>query len=234
MKVVLLSLAVAAALRTPSPRQPAPRMASEPPLRQLVAERRAAKQLGLGLGGGLLTAALGVGLGSGVLDAGVVAPVVGVGAVGGALAAANAFLANDERGAPLDEAACFEVGASAGKGSGLFAKRAIGEGAFLFDYGGERLSEAAFFDRYPQGNGRYIAGLTDDLYIDGIDPAKSNVARWMNHAGPSAAPNVVWRKQRLGPRPAMHFYACAPIAPGDELLFDYGDEYWTALGETPV
>ena len=81
----------------------------------------------------------------------------------------------------------------------------------------------------------------------------------MNHA---KAANVVWKKQRLGPKPAMHFYTCAKVLPGDELCFDCacwalepvtpfaiaflahtthvktlaitdGDEYWDALGVTP-
>lgn len=216
-------------------RSPMPRMAAdEKSLRQLVADRRSAKQLGLGLGAGLVTVTCAVGVGSGVFDPGVVAPVVAGGGLVAGLATANNYLANDERGEPMDEAECFEVRPSAGKGEGLFARRAIEQGAFLFDYLGERLDEARFFDRYPEGDGRYIAGITDELYIDGVDPSRSNAARWMNHAGPSDVPNVVWRKQRLGPRLAMHFYACAPIEAGAELLFDYGDEYWIAAGETPV
>ena len=112
-------------------------------------------------------------------------------------------------------------------------RRAIAAGTFLFDYEGEVLSEAQMFARYPEANGRYVAGLTDDLYIDGVDAAKSNVARWMNHASAARA-NVEWRKQRLGPKKAMHFYALRDIAVGDELRFDYGDEYWTPLGVEPL
>ena len=55
----------------------------------------------------------------------------------------------------------------------------------------------------------------------------------MNHAPPARA-NVCWRKQRLGARKAMHFYALRSIERGEELCFDYGDEYWTALGEQPL
>ena len=58
------------------------------------------------------------------------------------------------------------------------------------------------------------------------------MARWMNHA--SSGANVMWKKQRLGPSPAMHFYSTARIREGDELCFDYGIEYWEALGETPA
>ena len=84
-------------------------------------------------------------------------------------------------------------------------------------------------------DGRYIACLTDDLYIDGADAAKSNVARWMNHASAAKA-NVAWRKQTIGPRKAMRFYATRAISPGEELCFDYdaSGSYWEALGETPL
>ena len=66
----------------------------------------------------------------------------------------------------------------------------------------------------------------------GANPELSNMARWMNHA--SSGANVMWKKQRLGPSPAMHFYSTARIREGDELCFDYGIEYWEALGETPA
>ena len=97
------------------------------------------------------------------------------------------------------------------------------------------LDEEAFFRRYPKADGRYIACLTDDLYIDGADAAKSNVARWMNHASAAKA-NVAWRKQTIGPRKAMRFYATRAISPGEELCFDYdaSGSYWEALGETPL
>ena len=79
-----------------------------------------------------------------------------------------------------------------------------------------------------------VPNLTLNLLVHafaGIDPGLSNQARWMNHANEA---NVVWKKQKLGPKPAMHFYTRARVLPGDELCFDYGDEYWDALGVTPL
>ena len=32
----------------------------------------------------------------------------------------------------------------------------------------------------------------------------------------------------------MHFYSIRDIAPGEELRFDYGDEYWNAAGIEPL
>ena len=206
---------------------------AEPPLIDQVRQRRTIRQAGLAIGGTFLTAAATAGVVGGLIEP---APVLTV-AVGGAgvaaLAVGRDFITNTELREPMNEASHFEVRESGVSGSGLFALTPIEEGAFLFDYSGEVLNEEQMFARYPQANGRYVACLTDDLYIDGADATRSNVARWMNHAPPSRA-NVVWKKQRLGPQKAMHFYALRPIAVDEELCFDYGDEYWEALGEKPV
>ena len=39
----------------------------------------------------------------------------------------------------------------------------------------------------------------------------------MNHAKEA---NVFWKKQKLGPTPAMHFYTSTAIEAGDELCFN--------------
>ena len=206
-----------------------------PPLIEEVRARRAARQLGLQVGAGLVGGCLAVGAASGVFDPATLATTVGAAGAVGAAGVAGAWLRNEEWGAPLDEATAVEVRPAAGKGDGLFAKVPIDEGTFLFAYEGEELDEEAFFRRYPKADGRYIACLTDDLYIDGADAAKSNVARWMNHASAAKA-NVAWRKQTIGPRKAMRFYATRAISPGEELCFDYdaSGSYWEALGETPL
>ena len=72
-----------------------------------------------------------------------------------------------------------------------------------------------------------------DAWIDGADEQRSGLARWINHS--QRGENLYWRKQRFGPNaPAMHFYAKRRIAAGEELLFDYGRDYWDALDEPPV
>ena len=208
-------------------------------LQELVRRDKLVRQAGLGAGGVLIGAAVLGGVLGGVLDPSKLAPLVFGAALLGALAFGVVYLRNEERGPPLDEG-FFAVGEAPGKGQGLFATRQIEEGAYLFDYGGESLDADAFFARYPKGDGLYVAGIHDDLYIDGSDPERngagsSALARWMNHAAQetSARPNVCGRKQRVGPNPAMHFYALRPIRSGEELLFDYGDEYWAVLGERP-
>jgi hypothetical protein len=136
-------------------------------VRTLVQRDRNVKNAGLALGGTMLAASIVVGLGSGTLDMGHVAPPAAAIAVIAAGSELYAWRANDELRPPLDEETFFEVRESQGKGSGLFALQEIDDGAFLFDYEGEVLNEAAFFERYPQADGRYIACIADDLYIDG-------------------------------------------------------------------
>ena len=201
-------------------------------LRDLVKQDRMLRRGGLGAGALCVLAAAGAGSNAGIIDAKLLLSTV----AGGTLIAAGSTIlsyASNEESRPPCPVTSFEVLRSPGKGQGLFATAAIEKGAFLFDYEGEILDEDAFFDRYPDGDGRYIACITDNLYIDGADPSQSNVARWMNHAPPESA-NVVWRKQKLGPRKAMHFYATTAIQPGEELCFDYKEDYWLAAKEQPI
>jgi len=140
-------------------------------------------------------------------------------------------LSYEEHRPPLCEE-MLVVRPSPGKGNGLFAAAPIAAGTFLFDYQGEVLrSLDELFERYPDGRGAYIACVNSEMYIDGADP-ESGLARWMNHR--RRGPTVQARKQRFGPSPAMHFYAARDVAGGEELVFDYGDEYWDAMGITPL
>ena len=204
-------------------------------LQDLVRERRRIKQAGLAVGGAALVGGMGVGLSTGIISSDRLVPVISVAAVVAVAFEFTSRTANVETRPPLDEVTHFEVRRSVdpAKGEGLFALRPIEEGTYLFAYDGELLDEDAMFARYPEADGRYIACINDDLYIDGIDPSLSNMARWMNHASAANA-NVFWKKQRRGAKKAMHFYALRAIAPSEELCFDYGSDYWDALGVKPI
>jgi hypothetical protein len=124
-----------------------------------------------------------------------------------------------------------------GAGMGLFATTSIQEGTFLMEYIGEILTENEYFDRYPDGSGRYVAqitkgfGISEPVYIDGLDPNRSGVARYMNSRSGSGA-NVFWKKQRFGKQAGkMHFYSLRKIEAGEELFFDYGDSYWLVAND---
>ena len=176
------------------------------------------------------------------------------------IGAATFFFANTQRCNEESEAlpdSSFEVRESTvpNAGMGLFAAETIPPNTYLFAYEGERLpNEDAYFARYPDGQGRYVAVVDEQLplmplvslmpssselkdilerlseptYIDGSNPSKSNLARYIN--SDSANPNIRWTKQRFGKQAGnMYFYTVDRVDVDDELFFDYGSNYWDAV-----
>jgi SET domain-containing protein len=109
----------------------------------------------------------------------------------------------------------FRVG-RAHTGLGLFATEPIAKGAFIAAYRGVRISHAEAERREARG-ARYIFEINSRWSIDGSD--RRNLARYANH---SCRPNAesALSKGRLILR------AIRPIATGDEITFDYGEEYF--------
>jgi hypothetical protein len=134
-------------------------------LRELVRRDRLVRKGGIGAGATLFTATVALGGKAGVDMAPVVALLLGGGALAVGVRYAT-YLSNQETQPPCPDT-WFTVAESPGKGSGLFATCDIAQGTYLFDYLGEVLDEDGFFARYPNADGRYIAGITDDYYIDG-------------------------------------------------------------------
>jgi SET domain-containing protein len=77
-----------------------------------------------------------------------------------------------------------------------------------------------------QVTGDYAFGAGGDLLVDAEDEASSSWPRFINHS--RRRPNLVacvaywW----FGPLGIVYFCATRDIQAGDELFFDYGDEYW--------
>lgn len=200
-------------------------------LQREVETHRTLRKVGLGLGAGMLSGGVGIGVVAGVLPKDLTLSALEAASVASSFLFGAYTLSFDEHELPYAPVA---VGESApGMGRGLFATAEVPSGTYLFDYVGESLSESEMFARYPDAKGRYIACIGEAMYIDGADEQKSGMARWINHSQRRA--NVLWRKQRFGPgAPAMHFYTLRDIAEGEELFFDYGDEYWAAMGCEPI
>eukprot|EP00962_Isochrysis_galbana_P046297 scaffold18597_cov100-Isochrysis_galbana.AAC.3 len=202
------------------------------PIQAELVRLRRIRRVGVLAGGGLLAGAAALGIGTGVLDA----PAVALPCVAAGGAALFYTRSHDEHRPPLADS-CFLVQPSLipGAGMGLFAAATIPAGAFLFEYTGDRLTEGEYYERYPTGQGRYVAEVATlgaPMYIDGAT-ADGGVApgwaRWMN-SQPEAECNVRKRKQRFGPmRGRMFLYAACAVEPGDELTFDYGRSYWDAV-----
>ena len=79
-----------------------------------------------------------------------------------------------------------------------------------------------------------------NVKMDGLMVVVTNVGpliawrRFANHS--SAGPNLFYdvvkvRRQR---HKRVAFYAARPIEPGEELVFDYGAEYWSNRGAVPL
>ena len=111
------------------------------------------------------------------------------------------------------EDARFVVRRSVGRGFGLYANVRIKKGDFVLEYTGQMIPT-------PVANTmttRYLFEIDDKWTIDGS--TRGNIARYINH---SCDPNceVYIEKDRL------MIYSMKTIVPGDELTYDYGDEYF--------
>lgn len=110
-----------------------------------------------------------------------------------------------------------------GAGLGLFAKVPIEIEETIGRYTGEIITwDELLAGKYSGSD--YIMALTSKLLIVGEGPS-ANYTRYVNH---STSPNAFlivstrWKTARLE--------AIKPIAPGDEIFFNYGEEYWAAAG----
>ena len=135
---------------------------------------------------------------------------------------------------PLSIGDGVEVRPSPGRGEGLFAAGPIPRGTFVMDYLGEDFDEGSLAARYgtetreDSSETAYLLELNgvfglEPAFVDAVDVTKSNAARYINH---DSSPNLRKVKQRFPDR-RLRFYANREIAPGEELLFDYGETYWT-------
>lgn len=104
------------------------------------------------------------------------------------------------------------VGRSA-TGKGLFAGEHIPKGACIIEYTGRRVSEA----EQERMSGKYLFEVGKNVTIDGNVP--DNKARFINH---SCKPNC----EADGPAGRVFILALRAIKPGEELTYDYGEEYF--------
>ena len=109
----------------------------------------------------------------------------------------------------------YRVGRAA-TGLGLFATAPIEKGAPIVEYEGPRISHAQAARREALGH-RYMFEIDSRWTIDGS--SRRNVARYANHScRPNAEADLVKGKLMLR--------AIKNIRPGDEITYDYGEEYF--------
>ena len=98
-------------------------------------------------------------------------------------------------------------------GLGLFAAENVSEGDFVIEYTGEKITHAQANER----RGKYLFTLNSRYVIDGR--GRKNLARYINH---SCEPNceVIIKGSEI------NVYAVRSVKPGEELTYDYGQEYF--------
>ena len=115
----------------------------------------------------------------------------------------------------------FEIRTSTieGAGMGLFARYPIGEEDTIGYYTGEVITEKEFHDP-DRPFSAYVMWVTKNHILVGEGP-KANYTRYINHDDEPNAFLVVssrWKTAR--------FQALRDIEPGEEIFFDYGEDYW--------
>ena len=98
-------------------------------------------------------------------------------------------------------------------GRGLFAMEDIPKGTCIIEYVGRKVGKK----EQELDRGRYFFWVSDTEMIDGNIP--KNTARYINH---SCAPNC----EADGPGRHIYIWALRKIKAGEELTYDYGDEYF--------
>jgi len=110
----------------------------------------------------------------------------------------------------------FRVGRST-TGIGLFAVRPIAKKEYIVGYSGRWISTDEARRRERGGRAKYMFEVNRRWTIDGS--SRRNLGRYLNHScRPNAEPVLRQRKIVL--------IALRPIAAGEEITFDYGDEYF--------
>jgi SET domain-containing protein len=110
----------------------------------------------------------------------------------------------------------FRVGRSH-TGLGLFATQPIEKGAIIVDYRGRRIPTSEARQYESKHASKYMFEINSRWTVDGS--SRRNLARYANHAcRPNAESALIKGKIVLR--------AIKTIQPGDEITFDYGQDYF--------
>ncbi|NGX58230.1 MAG: hypothetical protein K940chlam3_01135 [Chlamydiae bacterium] len=114
---------------------------------------------------------------------------------------------------------------------GVFAEKEMQKGEFIGFYTG-KLGMGEY-----DTESMYLFELLDDhkIYVDACD--SGNFTRYINHTSPENC-NVdailFLTKSEPFTIPVIILYASKTIQKGEQLLYDYGKEYWKAMGMKPA
>lgn len=100
-------------------------------------------------------------------------------------------------------------------GLGLFAAAPFTKGDLVIEYTGEVITD----DEAQRRGGKYLFELNDKWTIDG--KGRGNIARYINHScKPNCEPELTEDEKQV------FIYAKRKIAPGEELTYNYGTDYF--------
>ena len=98
-------------------------------------------------------------------------------------------------------------------GLGLFTLEDIKKGSYILDYTGELITQ----EEADRRGGRYLFEINSKWTIDG--KGRENKARYINHScDPNCETDIVGRRVKIS--------AIKNIKAGEELTYDYGEEYF--------
>jgi len=115
------------------------------------------------------------------------------------------------------------------KGFGVFAKDKIPKNTIITHYAGIIRKDVGTWGK----NNRYVFGFTGTKKLEDwvIDAEKvCNLASFMNH---SYNPNIEAVEYYAEDGPKVVFKTIAAVPANEELVYDYGKEYWEGIKEKP-
>ena len=129
-----------------------------------------------------------------------------------------------------------EVRDSPGRGLGVFALVDIPVGVRICEYEGERLDRKQVRQKELRTFGNdsvneYLFQVGNDLVIDGM--SSEHPSRYINHAERGNLETLIYADTDHRPAGAV-FHTTRAISAGDELLYDYGLQYWARRGIDPI
>jgi hypothetical protein len=110
---------------------------------------------------------------------------------------------------------------------GVITKKAMLAQEVLGEYKGANITKVELDVKYPNDDARYAFELEDGTFVDADDPTSGNIMRFINGTGDDDKPNV----QVFEVKGRLTLITTREIAPGEELMFDYGREYHWEHGE---
>ena len=127
-----------------------------------------------------------------------------------------------------------EVRIAGPKGRGLYAKRDLEAGTLIGRYKGVLFTDEEF--QNSSSTGFYAMNLANGDVVDGEAEESSSFVRFINHSkGPKLNCQALdaWEESSLlfgVSCNAVYLETIRDVVQGEELLFDYGDQYWDDQG----